>query len=1371
MNLDVQKPFKPNSMNQFYFPSLRHSANLFMNHVLLPARVGWLTGLLFLFTIPVWAQDYAFRLQFGYEINNSPRFRNPMDVAVDGSGNVYIADTYSHRVVKLNPDGTLNSTFGNYGTADGQFSTPQGIALDGSGNVYVTDFYNNRIQKFSSDGTFLTKFGSNGTADGQFKNPTGIAVDAGGNVYVADTYNHRIQKFTAQGVFLDAFGSNGTADGQFQNPYGVAVDGSGNVYVTDAQNHRIQKFTAGGTFLAKFGSFGTEDGQFKSPVGVVVDANGNVYVADLENNRIQKFSSEGTFLAKFGSIGAADGQFQHPRGIAIDAHGNVYAADFENHRIQKFTAGGTFLAKFGSNGTADGQLNTPQRVAVDANGHVYVVDTGNHRIQKFTAQGVFLAAFGSYGTDDGQFKSPVGVAVDAHGNVYIADTGNHRIQKFTADGTFLAAFGMYGTPGRTNAGDGRFQHPRGVAVDAHGNVYVADTGNDRIQKFTAGGTFLAKFGSTGTADGQFEIPDGVAVDGSGNVYVAEYGNNRIQKFSSSGAFQAKFGGYGTDDGQFNGCSGVTVDGNGNVYATDYYNDRVQKFSAEGAFLAKFGSFGTDEGQLHNPTGVAADGNGNVFVADAQNHRIQKFSPEDRCTSPVVAFAAPAVCAGTAASFANTSTNVAADATYEWDIDNNGTVDYTTKGNITHTYATAGTYVAKLTIKQRTCEASTTVNVMVNTRPAAILSGDATTCSGNSTYLSVALTGTGPWSVTYTDGTTPATVSNIATSPYSIQVSPTSNKTYLLTSVSDANCMGTVSGSATVTVNTTAVPVPQVAALADVAGACLVKITAAPKADDPCAGVLTATTTDPLEYTKQGTYTITWTYSNGNGNSVTQTQQVIVKDVTAPVPAVATLAVAQGECSVTVTAPKANDNCAGLITATTADPTTYTAQGSFVITWQYNDGHGNVTRQQQTVVVQDVTNPSITPPGSFTVANDAALCGRALTSIALGTPVTADNCAIQRVTHNAPASFPAGTTTVLWTVEDAVGNTSTATQLVTVTNTKPTLGVITGLPAEPKPVGTAIPATVTFTDNNLTSAIWTWDDGSTSAGTISGNTISGSRTYTTPGVYTVSIRVEDACGETATASFQYVVIYDPNGGFATGRGWIPSPASANYRYMRVGGKANFGFVSKYQKGATVPTGKTGFQFQAGNLSFESTAYDWLIIAGAKAQYKGVGMINGMSGYGFMLTALDGQLKGADKLRIKIWEIASGITVYDNQPGAPDDATPTTVIGGGAVVIVTSKNARESAESKPEMALSQPLLKGFPNPFSDKATIAFTIDHDADYALDVYDLKGMHIKRLKEGKAEAGKSNQVVWEARQSPIGVYLIRLTTQGGVQHIKLFLR
>jgi hypothetical protein len=145
---------------------------------------------------------------------------------------------------------------------------------------------------------------------------------------------------------------------------------------------------------------------------------------------------------------------------------------------------------------------------------------------------------------------------------------------------------------------------------------------------------------------------------------------------------------------------------------------------------------------------------------------------------------------------------------------------------------------------------------------------------------------------------------------------------------------------------------------------------------------------------------------------------------------------------------------------------------------------------------------------------------------------------------------------------------------------------------------------------------------------------------------------------------YVVVYDPNGGFVTGGGWINSPLGAYRADPTLAGKATFGFVSKYQKGATVPTGNTEFQFHAGNLNFKSTSYDWLVVAGTKAQYKGTGTINGAGNYKFMLTAIDGS-KGPDMFRIRIWD-DNGL-VYDNQMGASDTADPTTAIVGGSIVV--------------------------------------------------------------------------------------------------------
>lgn len=183
-------------------------------------------------------------------------------------------------------------------------------------------------------------------------------------------------------------------------------------------------------------------------------------------------------------------------------------------------------------------------------------------------------------------------------------------------------------------------------------------------------------------------------------------------------------------------------------------------------------------------------------------------------------------------------------------------------------------------------------------------------------------------------------------------------------------------------------------------------------------------------------------------------------------------------------------------------------------------------------------------------------------------------------------------------------------------------------------------------------------------------MSGSHTYANTGVYTVTLTLTDAAGETASAISGYVVIYDPSAGFVTDGGWINSPAGAYTADPSLTGKATFGFISKYQKGANIPTDNTAFQFKVANLNFSSTAYDWLVVAGAKAQYKGTGTINGIGSYRFMLTATDGQINGGggvDKFRIKIWDLASDQVVYDNQLGAGDDAFPTTTIQGGSIVI--------------------------------------------------------------------------------------------------------
>jgi hypothetical protein len=244
-----------------------------------------------------------------------------------------------------------------------------------------------------------------------------------------------------------------------------------------------------------------------------------------------------------------------------------------------------------------------------------------------------------------------------------------------------------------------------------------------------------------------------------------------------------------------------------------------------------------------------------------------------------------------------------------------------------------------------------------------------------------------------------------------------------------------------------------------------------------------------------------------------------------------------------------------------------------------------------------------------------------------------------------------------------------------------IGVNLTGPSGPIPKNTSANVTASFAntgDQAQPTCTFDWDDGNTtgpvnatsSAGTWS-CTAPVAHTYTAAGVYEVRVRVQDANTGTLDVSFRYIVVYDPNGGFVTGGGWINSPLGAYRPNIELAGKANFGFVSKYQKGASIPSGETEFQFQTASFNFKSTVYEWLVIAGAKAQYKGSGTINGTGDYGFLLTATDGSVSGGggvDKFRIKVWDKTSSTIIYDNAPGSDDiDSSSQMALGGGSIVV--------------------------------------------------------------------------------------------------------
>jgi hypothetical protein len=268
-------------------------------------------------------------------------------------------------------------------------------------------------------------------------------------------------------------------------------------------------------------------------------------------------------------------------------------------------------------------------------------------------------------------------------------------------------------------------------------------------------------------------------------------------------------------------------------------------------------------------------------------------------------------------------------------------------------------------------------------------------------------------------------------------------------------------------------------------------------------------------------------------------------------------------------------------------------------------------------------------------------------------------------------------TVTLTVDDGKGGTSTVQTGAKIANVNPDLGALSvpGAPLALVSGGTVVTVSGAYTDpgtlDTHTGSL-ACDGGTAGAVTAAAGNASGTCTFTAAGVYTVSMTVTDDDGgsDTETAS-SYIVVYDPSAGFVTGGGWIHSAAGSYADDVTLEGKATFGFVSKYQKGASTPVGNTEFQFHAGAFAFKSSSYQWLVIAGARAQYKGEGQVMGRAGtYGFLVTAIDGAVSGGggvDKFRIKVWDVVTGAIVYDNRMGDAEDSAAATALGGGSIVI--------------------------------------------------------------------------------------------------------
>jgi len=604
---------------------------------------------------------------------------------------------------------TINTVAGDYVLGDGGAATqallalPYGVALDGTGNIYIADDLDNRVRKVVLATGVITTIAGTGVAgfsgDGgpaisaQLNGPGGVATDTAGNVYILDVNNQVIRKVDTAGNISTFAGTPGvggsTGDGgpataaklSLHVGGGLAVDAAGNLYIADSLNSAIREITVSNgninTIAGTIGKNGhTGDGgpatsaMLYYPFGVAVDSTGNLYIADTFNQEVREVSAQThnitTIAGKAGAIGStgdggppAAALFNYPWCIAVDATGNIYIGDFSNDEIRKITAGATptidtLIGNIKLGGTLAGDggsaasagMSGPVSVAVNSAGTVYIADLLNNRV-RYVSQGIIneLAGAGHAQGDGGKATAaylyfPQSAAEDSAGNLYIADTDNNEIRKVAPDGT-ISTFAKVGAP-------------QAVVVDSSGNVLV--TSGNRIAKadpkgnvtIIAGGTAPGFSGDGGPATAALlNTPEGLALDSAGNLYVADAYNHRIREIAAGNintvAGSGPTCGVPCNSGSFTGDGGpatsatlnfpygVALDSDGDLLIADSINHCIRKVT-KGVIDTVAGTggkagYGGDGGQataalLSTPLGVTADNAGNFFIADSSSNVVR-----------------------------------------------------------------------------------------------------------------------------------------------------------------------------------------------------------------------------------------------------------------------------------------------------------------------------------------------------------------------------------------------------------------------------------------------------------------------------------------------------------------------------------------------------------------------------------------------------------------------------------------------------------------------------------------------------------------------------------------------------------------------------
>jgi hypothetical protein len=690
-----------------------------------------------LVSLPALAQQDIITTVIGGGPNGVPaldaNLYNPQGVAVDASGNYYIASFNQHRVFKVSTTGTLTVLAGSGvqgysgdgvvgGAANASLYHPYAVALDSTGNVYIADEYNCVVRRVDTANTITTIAGTAGqctySGDGgkgtaaDLYYPSGVATD-GTNLYIGDNNNCRVRKVVLSTDIITTYAGTGTCgysgDGGAANtaelytPTGVAVDSTGNLFIADTTNCVVREVaktsqkisTVAGNHTCGYSGDGAlataaELNQFHA---LSVNSGGTVVtVADYNNQRIRQFTIGGNIntvagngTACSGSTACGEGgiatsaELYYPDGIAQTSGGTYYIGNNDNYVVDSFTVGGNLNVAAGNHSynietlvtgipPSGVELNNPLGVAVDSTGDIYVNDSHNFIVRELVKSSNLVNIFAGDGTygylgDGGPATSAeltynYGVGKDSAGNVYIADSSNCLVRVVNSAGTISTFAGLVVTnPQCGYSGDGgaatsaKLYQPYGIAIDSKNSVYITDISEHVVRRVTGGiittiagiGGLSGYSGDGGPASSALlNAPEAVAVDPAGNVFIADTNNCRIREINALTGIINTVAGDGscsfTGDGLAisNGVEypqGVAVDANDNLFIGDYAN-RVRWVSPAGILttVAGNGTAGyTGDGilattaELYTPTGIALDSSGNILVGDYNNGRVREIS--------------------------------------------------------------------------------------------------------------------------------------------------------------------------------------------------------------------------------------------------------------------------------------------------------------------------------------------------------------------------------------------------------------------------------------------------------------------------------------------------------------------------------------------------------------------------------------------------------------------------------------------------------------------------------------------------------------------------------------------------------------------------